>query len=262
LTLTMPREAGEPHAVAAVDEEGSRWTAAYDVEVVGDAVEITYTSLQYRAFQFEYYWDALQIEGERRQFTFRYTLDLPVDDLSLELQQPAGATGVVLDPPATESYPGFADLTYHRLPFGAVDAGRVVEWEVRYDKSSPHLSVELLSADSPATGASDWMGGAILVVGVALALGIGGFWIARSRQQAERLLPVSRPPQRKPSGAKRGKDRKGTPPRPPRRSPASRTAGSPGPPEKTPGGFCHQCGAPLQEDALFCHRCGTRRKGA
>jgi len=261
LTLTMPREAGEPHAVAAVDEEGSRWTAAYDVEVVGDAVEITYTSLQYRAFQFEYYWDALQIEEGRRQFTFRYALDLPVGDLALELQQPAGATGVVLDPPATESYPGFADLTYHRLPFGAVDAGRVVEWEVRYDKSSLDLSAELLSADSPAAGAFDWMGGAILAVGVALALGIGGLWIARSRRQAERRRLVSRPSQGKPAGAKLDGDRKGTPPRSPQRSPGSRTAGSPGPPAKMPGGFCHQCGAPLQKDALFCHRCGTRRKG-
>jgi len=256
LTLTMPRAAGEPHAVAAVDESNQRLNSSYDVQVLGDEIKITYTSLEHRAFQFEYYLDALQGSVTRRQFTFSYALDLSVDDLALELQQPSGATNVVLDPPAATTYTGFADLTYYRLPLGAVDAGQRVAWRVSYDKTGSSLG--------------------IVAVGVALVLLLGGLWIVGSRRQAKGRRDGSRrqdakPPQR--SKRDKRKDRKDA--QPGSGSPSPAHSGPSGPPRSVrpaeplssgaaslpPGGFCHHCGAPLKEDGLFCHRCGTPRKG-
>ena len=241
LTLTMPREAGEPHAVASVDEAGQRLTAAHDVQVVGDELKVTYTSLEHRAFQFEYYWDILQVAGDERRFEFAYKLDAVVDDFSLELQRPSGASNVILQPLAAESYPGFADLTYHRLPFGAVDAGQVASWQVSYTKSGAGLSAEALSTGAPApspavrgnsSSGSGFPTGAAVAIGVALVVLVGGSWIVGSRRRAER--------QRSGPWLKKAK--------PP-------VASSP------EGGFCHRCGAAQKPDAMFCHNCGARRKG-
>lgn len=277
LTLTMPQEAGEPHAVAAVDEEGNRWTAEYDVQAAEDGIEVTYTSLRYRAFQFEYYLDILQVDGERREFTFHYSLDVPVDDLTLELQQPLGATNVALTPSSAEAYAGFAGLTYHRLPFGAMSAGQAVTLQVDYDKTNSRLSAETLSTDSPepvatASGPSSFASGStagiVFAVGVVLALVAGGFWIVGSQRRAGRRTPefTSRGP--KPPKQKRRRDKRGGRTRSKSTSvPSSRRVQTAQPVPSTkptaaypPGGFCHQCGTPLKEDALFCHRCGTRRK--
>lgn len=277
LTLTMPQEAGEPHAVAAVDEKGGRWTAEYDVQATDDGIEVMYTSLGYRAFQFEYYLDILQMDGERRGFTFYYSLDVPVDDLALELQQPSGATNVVLNPPPAEAYAGFAGLTYHRLPFGAMSAGQTVTWQVDYDKTSSRLSAEALSTDSsepvptvsePSSFASGSTAGVVFVVGVGLALVAGAIWIVGSRRRAGRRAPESRSQGPKPPKQKRRRDKRGGRARSKSASgPSSQPvqAAQPVPSTKPttaypPGGFCHQCGTPLKEDALFCHCCGTRRK--
>ena len=154
LTLTMPEEAGEPHAVAAVDEEGSRWTAEYETRLVDDAIEVTYTSLEHQAFQFEYYWNILQIDGQQRQFTFTYQLGVLVDDLILVFQQPSGATSVALSPPAAKVSPGFAGLSYHRRPLGAVEAGQKIEWRVSYVKPNASLSAEMLPANEAEPAAS------------------------------------------------------------------------------------------------------------
>jgi len=265
LTLTMPQEAGEPHAVASVDGEGRRLTAAYDIRVVGDKIEVTYTSLQDRAFQFEYYLDVLQIEGDQRRFTFRYQLDAAVDDLVLEFQQPSGATNVVLRPPAEETYSGFADLTYHRLPLGALDAGQMVEWQASYDK--PGLR---LSSEAPSSSGSVFA--VVALAGVALAVALGSLWLAGSRRRAQDWR--GKPPSRevKPSSRKKRRDRKDARPRSrPASAARSRSPSRPARSEKpaTPraasfpeGGFCHRCGTQLKADALFCHRCGARRKEA
>jgi hypothetical protein len=265
LTLTIPKEASRLHAVASVNEAGERLNAAHDVQAAGDGIKVTFTSLEHRAFQLEYYWDILQVEGKRRWFEFFYQLDVPVDDFALELQQPLGATSLVMEPPAAESYPGFADLTYHLLSFGAMDAGQVVSWQVSYEK--------------PDSSSGSGLGtGAIIAIGVALVVVIGGFWIAGSRRQAGRRRPspqprAARPP--KSSRRRRGKDRKGTQPR---RAPSSptRTRSSrrsrpaqlarPAEPQTSPlpagGFFCHQCGTAQKPEAIFCHNCGARRKGA
>ena len=274
LTLAIPKEAGEPHAVASVDGEGRRLTAAYDVHVVGDKIEVTYTSLQDRAFQFEYYLDVLQIEGNQRRFTFRYQLDAAVDDLVLEFQQPSGATNVVLRPPAEETHSGFAGLTYHRLPLGALDAGQTVEWQASYDKPDLRLSAEALPAgEAEPSSSSESVFAVVALAGVALAVTLGGLGLAGSRRRAQDRR--GKPPSRevKPSRRKKRRDRKGARPRSRTasaarsRSPSSRPARSEKP--ATPraasfpeGGFCHQCGTQLKADALFCHRCGARRKEA
>lgn len=280
LTLTMPEDAGEPHAVAAVDEEGSRWTVEYEAQLVDDAIEVTYTSLGHRAFQFEYYWNLLQIDGQQRQFTFTYQLGISVDDLTLVFQQPSGATSVALSPPAAEVSPGFAGLSYHRWPLGAVEAGQKIEWRVSYVKSDSSLSAEVLSANEAEPAASsgvssDTVSGVGVAVGLVLVV-VFGLWFANSqrRSEAQRRRSLSR--DAKPPKRRGRKDRKGmrpqsksTLPAQARRARRAQMAQSAQRAEQAtsqavahpPGGFCHQCGTVLKQGALFCPQCGTQRKG-
>lgn len=262
LTLTIPREAGEPHAVAWMAQDGALLQAAYDLEQVGDGIAVTFTALEGRSFQLEYYLDALQVKGQQRQFTFDYRLDVATDELTLELQQPAGATNVVSDPSATETTVGFAGLTYHRLTLQDWAAGQTVEWQIRYDKAGLHLSAETLpTKEAEATEADSSLAfnaafGAVAIVGVALAAALVGLWIVGSRRQAEAQRVREQSRRARASKPRKRQDRKGAPPRPKSPSPSAAAQDRPA------GGFCHQCGAPLKEDALFCHRCGAQRKSA
>lgn len=277
LTLTIPRKAGEPHAVAWMAQDGALLQAAYDLQEVSDGIAVTYTALEGRSFQLEYYLDALQIKGQQRQFTFEYRLDVATDELVLELQQPAGATNVVSDPPATETSAGFAGLTYHRLTLQDLAAGQSVEWQVRYDKSGLRLSAETLPTEEAAAATPDpSLGanaafGAVAVVGIALAAALAGLWIVGSRRQAEAQRARVQPRRARAPKPRKRKDRKGAPPRPKSLPPSAPAQDRPAPPPEPAawedadypaGGFCHQCGVALKEDALFCHRCGAQRKGA
>ncbi len=276
LTLTIPREAGEPHAVAWVAQDGALLQAAYDLEQVSGGIAVTYTALEGRSFQLEYYLDALQVKGQQRQFTFDYRLDIATDELVLELQQPAGATNVVSDPPATETSIGFAGLTYHRLTLQDLAAGQNVEWQIHYDKSGLRLSAETLPTEEAAAATTDSsLGsnaafGAVAVVGVALAAALAGLWIVGSRRQTEAQRARAQSRQARSPKPRKRKDRKGAPPRPKSLTPSAPVQDRPAPlaepaawegADYPAGSFCHQCGVALKEDALFCHRCGARRKG-
>jgi hypothetical protein len=258
LTLSMPREVGEPHAVASVDEENRRLTAAYELQEVGDEIRVTYTSLQNRGFQFEYYWDAIRVDGQARQFTFSFAPDFPVGDFSLELQQPFDATNVTLSPPAVETATGFGNLTYHQRPFGAVEAGQAVTWRVSYDKPSALLSAETLPTPVPGPGPTpagatgDSQVGIIAAVGAALVAAVVLLLILYNRRQTPSRQRYA---QSRPSKRRRRKETRAQSLKP--------TTATLQPPETAfpEGGFCHRCGAALTPDALFCHRCGTRRKG-
>jgi len=264
LTLTMPAAAGEPHAVASVDEQGQRLTAAYTVQTTDEETQITYTALEHLGFQFEYYWDVIQVTGNRHEFAFAYALDVPIDDLTLELQQPLDASHLTLTPTASQATPGFGNLTYHLLPLGALPAGQEISWQVSYDKASSRLSVEAVPTSAPVSDASasdapqgNASLGAVLAVGAALIVVAGGFWYLGSRQRGQ---PASHSLARMahPQSARKRKDRKKNSPQSQKDPAAAHTSQEIVFPA---GSFCHRCGAALAADALFCHRCGTPRKG-
>ena len=268
LTLSMPKEAGEPHAVASVDEADQRLTAAYELQEVGEETRVTYTSLQNLGFQFEYYWDALEIDGQTRTFTFSFTLDFPVDDFNLELQQPFDATNVTLSPPAMETTVGFGNLTYHQRPLGAVEAGRTVTWQVSYDKASDQLTASTLPTPVPAvatptagTSSADSQAGLIVAVGIGVVAAVALMLFFSNRRQS---APQQRYVQAPPSKRKRRKVAPSSQAQPPTRQERAAPNAPSGASSQTglpEGGFCHRCGAALPPDALFCHRCGTPRKG-
>ena len=244
--ITLPAQAGQPTAVAYVDEAGQRFNQQYTTQVEGDWLVVAF-ELGTRAFQIEYY-DALPVDTSgKRSYTYSYTADYPTTSLNLEFQEPPTAQGFVLAPSADTVIEGADGLSYHLVQVGAVASGDTREWTFSYVKDNADLTAAGLvqpEAPAPNTAAPGTTAGAdptiwiFLVAFVALiAVGVTGYWLGHRTQQASHVVqPGPQRPKRRGSG--RG-DR------------AQR------PPAILEARFCHHCGAELRPDSTFCHECGT-----
>jgi hypothetical protein len=130
-----------------------------------------------------------------------------------------------------------------------------VSLRLTYSKATAALSAESVGAsvvvtpelpEPAASPASSTLRIAAVaaVVGV-LAIGLGGFWLLRSRGQA------ALENERSQRGRRRGRRRAGP-------APALRPETSPLPAAGTAGGFCPQCGRAHTTGDQFCRNCGAR----
>lgn len=249
IEIYLPARAGQPTAVAYVDEAGQRFNQQYTTRVEGDWLVVSF-ELGAPSFQLEYY-DVLPADTSgKRTYTYAYTADYPTTSLNLEFQVPPTAEGFVLDPPADAVIEGADALTYHLVQVGAVASGDTQEWTFAYVKDNSDLTASGLvqpevPAPGPAAPATTQGGGnstiwIVLVALVALvAFGATGYWLGHRTQQAtQAALPAAQRQKRRGSGrGDRAQPQRPSAVREPR--------------------FCHQCGAELRPDSDFCHGCGT-----
>ena len=254
--IAIPARAGQPTAVAYVDEAGQRLTQQYTTRIEGDLLIVAFSLITPR-FQIEYY-DALPVDSAgKRTYTFAYTADYTIAALNLEFQMPPTAMGLGLDPPADTSVVGQEGLTYHLRQVGALAAGDTRQWTFSYVKTATALTAAGLAPAPTATptaagGTGDSTVWIFLVAFVALiAVGVTGFWLVNRAQPAP--VPAARQPQKR-RGSGRGE-------RSPQPRPEARPQVQPLPPANGEARFCHQCGSELRSDSAFCHVCGTSVRG-
>jgi hypothetical protein len=243
VTVPVPTDA-TVNAVARISPEGEMMSLAdVDDSVPG---QVTFTTPD-AVFRVEYYFP-YQADGNQRDFTFSWQSDLAVDALEYNVQQPAMATEINLDPAAVDTTSGQDGLQYHHLPMEAVPAGMDSPLEVSYTMANPQLSFEVLSSqpatpanpDVPPSGtaaASDDGFNWVLVLAVA-----GGILIVAA---VAWLILSSRSSKRRPVKPRPARSVKSSP-----SQPASSTAAK----------FCHNCGNPLEPGDRFCRECGTKTK--
>ncbi len=246
VAIHIPASAGEPTAVAYVDEAGQRFNQPHTVTQEGDWLVVSF-DLETRAFQLEYY-DAMTVAEEQRTYTLNLIADYDIENLSLDFQVPPTAQGFTLDPPADSVTQEGDGLTYHIVRHGAVTQGESLSWTVSYQKDNEDLTVTLFTQPQPTAppatmpterrddGPEAWV--LIAALAALVAVGAGAFWLGRHTRTA----PPSPPPRRKRRGGGRSAQKRSTP-----------AAAS----EPVRARFCHQCGARLRPDAAFCHRCGA-----
>jgi hypothetical protein len=224
VSLRVPASS-EVTAVAFANGPGSQlFNLAYDRSQAGGASTVQFKTSQ-RLVHVEFY-DPVALDRADRRFTYVWPGDFTVDRLTVRLQEPATAGGIQVKPQFGAGMQGPDGLAYRTAEFGALDAGRRLPIEIRYAKSDPRTSLEILesgkssaSSAPPISGAAnpDWL--LVALASLAVLLGLAAvllFWRGRRSSFS--------------SGRR--------------------------------AGFCQRCGSAVDAEDRFCAKCGAAlRKG-
>lgn len=230
VSLPIPAEIGQPHAVAWRGESGELFDAPFQMTSDG-MISITIPEGNYG--QLEYY-DVLNYQDQLRSFKFEWPGTVELGGFSYEVQQPIGGSALSVMPAPDSIGPGPLGLMYAAAELGPQPLGTQLTIDVSYQKSSEALTLPSIQAQSdplaatstPAAVAGDllpWIlsGGGVLLVGA------GAFYYLRGRT-------VSRPRRRrKPAVGEQATLELSTV-------------------------YCHQCGSKAKVSDRFCRNCGTR----
>ena len=232
--VTLPfSETAQLNAVARIDtSDGQMKDDIFSVLGPGD---ITFVLPDLR-FRLEYYFPYEVSEG-KHTFDFTWLAKLTVNELQLNVQQPAFASDLTVEPATENVFKGQGGLTYYTFPAKSVPAGQSFSVHVTYTMTTDKLSVDGLAPrqasapkpESPSTRKPDkginWPIVAVIMAAIILAMVF--VWMAATRR-ARRSLQVNRP--------KKGKT-------------------------KSPSRFCTNCGNPTDKEDRFCSKCGSALKG-
>lgn len=239
VTVRLPAVVGEPNAVALKQPDGQLFTVQYERQTSGDwqTLSLTATMLE---LQIEYYDPSLSKNGSQRNFTYTWPADHAVDSMRVEVQQPFGASDIIITPGPVTSAPGSDGLTYFNKEIGAVAVNQTFTLEASYQKSTDALTVEAQPVEpvaplstTPAWQTSlltalPWLLGALGIV----LIGGGIYWYWRSGQQNQ--VQVGKPRTR------RGR------------------ASAKAEPQAASNIYCHQCGNRAGPEDAFCRSCGAK----
>jgi hypothetical protein len=232
LTLRIPAQVGQPHAVAYDDGTGNLLQADYTTAVTEDWLAITFETLTPN-FQVEFY-DSMTRVGDQRSYTFVWPGDYPVEQLSVFLLPPSGATDVQTDPPLA-----FAEQSSGTPGYGSALGSLAAEQDARVTISysgKVEIVGDVVSQQTNEDNNDTLLLAAAGIAVVGLAIG-GTVWYTRKlgRRSSRDATPQRRPAKR-PRRAARG---------PTKVAKTSSTR------------FCTQCGRSLRADDRFCGRCGA-----
>jgi len=238
ITLTIPSQYGPPAAVAYEDAQGRLLNVEYTTTLSNEELTLAF-NVPSSKFQFEYYDASLVTSSSARHYGFNIVAAYPIQALILQVQQPAGASGLVATPGMSEWNVGEDGLTYGRTSYKDVKAGEAITFDLSYVKNDEALSVnnpQPIATPQPALStpvATAQSADSVPVVAIILGLagvalvGAGVWWYGRARRQATRSALV------KPLQQQRA-------------------------PAEQPAIFCHQCGQRAEGEDVFCRNCGAR----
>jgi len=234
INLRIPSQA-EVYAVAVSDPSKGLLNAPYDRVVDGSLATLTITADTLEV-QVEYY-DSLEKNEASRHIVFEWQGDYAVNEFSVTLQQPTGATDLQMDPALAKGNVAQDGFVYYRSIPQPLQKGQSYNLTVDYQKSTDALSTtglpvepaQPLDTNTPGRVSNSsvlpWvlagLGGALIVIAI-----VGGiyFWRSGSRRHHTSRKRHAQPQQ-----------------------------------ENEPGIiYCHQCGKRAQPGDVFCRTCGTR----
>jgi hypothetical protein len=239
LSIRLPAAVGEPHAVAMQDPNGL-YNLNFDINNAGAWEEIVFQTPAPEV-RIEYYDPGLTKTGKVRNYTFNWPGDYPINNLSLLVQQPTGATNLVLKPDMGSGSQAEDGLTYFTYLAGKVDSGTTFAVSLAYEKPNDSLTSEdQFNPVKPSQPITDSTSGRVIPsqvlpwvlggVGV-LLIAAGIFWFFRPG----RALQTE-----------------------PQRQRHLRKAGGTAEEPRQDGAFCHQCGKRAATGDVFCRSCGTK----
>jgi len=241
VSLRIPSSSGGPAALAyAASADGELLNLAYQrTDTQPNFIALTFSTPE-RFFHVEFY-DPLRTDNTNRNYTYVWPGDLPVDRLSVQVQQPAGATELSGQPELGAGAVGPDGLTYRQADLGAFDADQTLTIDIRYQKTDPRTSAEILGLATPTppaaaarTGSDDGAPRWLLLLPLLAALVIGAsvviLWGRRRWIPSTSTRRLERAGRRRDDAAGR---------------------------RENAAGFCPQCGNPLRSGDRFCPECGA-----
>jgi hypothetical protein len=244
LEFRFPAAYGPPLAVAFSDGQGL-FNLNYTTRTEGDEMIIAFETPA-ASFQFEYYDTGLDLTTSRREYNFAAAAPYAINALSLQVQQPIGATDIETLPTLTNSTQGNDGLVYLEGGLTNLAPNDPITLSLTYTKTADTLSANTtgpaatpqLPATQPAAN-NDWL--VPVMVGLLAMMAVGGAgWYLMSQKAEDK--PAGRAGKKQAGGQVKAK-------------PAVTSSKS-----KV---FCHNCGHAAMGNDRFCRNCGTelRRQG-
>jgi hypothetical protein len=245
ISIRIPASAGKPYAVAWQSPDKALFDLKYETKAAGDWTEIRFNAPS-PDIQIEYYDPTIMKTGPRRDFTYHWSEKYPVQNLSLQIQQPVNATNMTFRPDVGSGSTGDSGLTYYSLQVGKVNPETTFDLAMSYNKPDDMLTnpqqFQQAKPNQPVdSGASGritfdqflpWgLGGLGL-----LLITVGFLWYWRTGRIFPGKVTYNRP-RHNPARSNRA------------------TEPNSGPEEAS---FCHQCGKKAGPGDVFCRVCGTK----
>lgn len=241
VSMPIPADVGEPHAVAIRGADGGLLVAPYTRQVRGEWATITLEAASTYA-QLEFYAN-LEEAGENRSYTFTWPGGIELGELAFEVQEPLGASEMQIEPQMGEQRIGGDGLTYYAGSLGPQASSASLEIDIRYRKTVPGLTTELLQP-SPSLGRPETTQGGTpqlmdilpwLATGLGVVvLGVGVYLYFRLVREPARVASRSR--RRRPSSSRREGERT----------------------LDVAAVFCHNCGTKADVGDRYCRHCGSQ----
>jgi len=235
VTLHIPVGVGDPSAVASREASGQLLNLAYTRAIQGDWSAVSFKTTSYQ-IQFEYYDPGLVKSGSTRNFTYTWPADYMVKALTLQVQQPVGASQMTLSPDLGNPITATSGLAYYNSTVGSVPAGTQFKLSIQYEKNTDALSqptqpVQPSETLGPNTAGRTQSPSLVMLglIGLAVILFIIAIYFVFRFNKVEITF----------SENKRHKPHKSAPDEP------------------QEGIFCHQCGKRAAPGDMFCRACGT-----
>ena len=148
VTFQIPVEAGQPNAVAFRDEDGQLLSVQFERIVNRNLAEISFMSPS-REIQFEYYDPGLERDGISRNYRFVWLDDHLVQSAYVQVQQPRGASEMLITPELEDVFEGGDGFVYY---FDSVQTltSDAFTLQISYQKDTEALSVASASEQSSA----------------------------------------------------------------------------------------------------------------
>ena len=238
VTLRIPSSSGGPAALAsATSADGQLLNLPYQRTDEADFITLTFSPPE-RFFQVEFY-DPLRADNAGKNYSYVWPGDIPVDQLNVQVQQPAGATELSVQPELGAAVVEPNGLSYREADLGALDVGNTLTIDVHYQKTDPRTSTEILGLATPpsaaaGSGAEEGIPRWLVLLPLLAVLAIGAslfvFWRRRGSLATTSVRGAARAGRRREQAAGQREDA---------------------------AGFCTRCGNRLRSGDRFCPECGT-----
>jgi hypothetical protein len=233
LTFSIPVKA-LIWAVAVVDATGTLVDAAYTSKTPANRTELSLTS-DSLTIQVEYY-DVLEKSGTARHIEYEWLGDYAVDALTVNFQQPVGATNLVLAPPSV-SITTSQGFTHYQTGAVRLAAGQIFSLTADYQRQTDTLSSPPVQAPASQSLLQDMFNQLGASKQASLLLGLlGGLLVIAALVGLffwQRSHPRLAPRKRHARPAEAGKNPDGVV-------------------------YCSECGKRADPGDAFCRACGSR----